>query len=139
PPGSPPRWFTPARDNLLGADLGEDWLDCVNLWIQLEERLGYGSGPLPAVAFRPEEWSRFLAKNAGKARNYDTQPVIKDSAEFGITFLKWWHNMQPKERRSPEDRLLPLPIYDLPDSSWEHLLRAGSSGSIAILMQAMWW
>jgi hypothetical protein len=42
-PSSPPDWAIAAKNDLLGTDLGAEWRECVQGWIELEEALGYGS------------------------------------------------------------------------------------------------
>lgn len=42
PPEEPPVWALLAKDNLLTRDLGVDWIKCVDLWFQIEGKLGYG-------------------------------------------------------------------------------------------------
>lgn len=38
-----PEWTRLAREYLLTRDLGSDWQECVNAWLELEARLGYGN------------------------------------------------------------------------------------------------
>ena len=39
----PPKWVRLAREYLLTCDLGSEWLECINTWLQLEAQLGYGT------------------------------------------------------------------------------------------------
>ncbi|KAF8190104.1 hypothetical protein BJ912DRAFT_833020, partial [Pholiota molesta] len=141
-PNEPPTWTVLAKENLLLRELGKDWVECVDLWFRLEEKLGYGvmtgtRNALPSIGICPEEWGKFIMKTRGSVRNYETQPIIADSAEFGLAFMKWWHAMQPEDRQSAE--AMPSPIYGLPDGAWAPLLKAGPNGLISVLTMAVWW
>ena len=41
-PDEPPTWAILAKENLLTRDLGVNWVECVDLWFQIEAKLGYG-------------------------------------------------------------------------------------------------
>ena len=101
-------------------------------------RLTLLQGALPEVNLRPDEWSKFVQKGRNGARNYANQPTISDSAEYGIAFIKWWHAIQPKERRSTSSPM-PVSIYDMPASSWRPLIRAGPNGFVSLMTLATWW
>jgi hypothetical protein len=84
-PHTPPEWTMLAREHLLTRDLGSEWKECVNAWLELEARLGYGTiagtkvwrsdcfpdycsndciqNALPAVDLRPEEWNKWVNKS----------------------------------------------------------------------------
>ena len=40
---APPEWTRLAREHLVTHDLGSKWQECVNSWLELEARLGYGT------------------------------------------------------------------------------------------------
>jgi len=42
-PQEPPEWTRLAKEYLLTRDLGSEWLECVNAWLELEAQLGYGN------------------------------------------------------------------------------------------------
>ena len=42
-PQAPPEWTRLAKEHLLTRDLGSEWQECVNSWLELEVRLGYGT------------------------------------------------------------------------------------------------
>ena len=95
-------------------------------------------GALPEASLRPDEWTKFVQKGRNGSHNYEAQTTISDSAEYGIAFIKWWHAIQPEERRSASS---PMPIctYELPSSSWRPLLRAGPNGLVSLMTLATWW
>lgn len=55
PPEEPPVWALLAKDNLLTRDLGIDWVECVDLWFQIEGKLGYGV--VSGTKVRPVDFS----------------------------------------------------------------------------------
>ena len=42
-PKAPPEWMALAREHLLTRNLGSEWKGCVDSWLELEARLGYGT------------------------------------------------------------------------------------------------
>lgn len=85
---------------------------------------------------RPEEWSSWTAKG----RNYEEIPIIQGVAEFGITFMKWWHQMQPSFRCSKD--ILPLKIVHDPSKKkvdWSPLKKRGQNGLVVVLFLLAWW
>jgi hypothetical protein len=160
PPSLVPNWAIAAKKYLLGTDLGAEWAGCVQGWLELEETLGYGSvsgskvctymfrfskilidvsqAALPAVASRPEEWSKWVVKTRGGDRPYQDPPTITDAAEFGHAFIKWWNAMQPVFRQAAEG--MPRPLYTPPATdSWASLQRAGPNGLVTVVTLLFWW
>lgn len=161
-PKGHPEWVTLAVDHLLMRDLGSEWQDCVNAWLELELRLGYGAvtgskvchghhfrskpshdgtsqSALPAIDLRPEEWQKWVQKSRNGFRKYDTTPTVSDPAEFGICIMKWWHEMQPAFRKSPHGDK-PLPTYTPPDPAlWDCLRKGGPNGMVSVMTLAVWW
>jgi len=159
-PQTPPEWTTLAREHLLTRDLGSEWKECVNAWLELEARLGYGTiagtkvcrsvrfpdycsndciqNALPAVDLRPEEWNKWVNKSRNGRRKYEATPTISDSAEFGIALTKWWHGMQPDFRKCEQD--MPLSTYTASTPiMWDPLRKAGPNGMVSVLTMAVWW
>ena len=159
-PQAPPEWTRLAREHLVTRDLGPEWQECVNSWLELEARLGYGTmtgtkvcrsdsfldhcsnnciqNALPAVDLRPEEWNKWVNKSWNGQRKYEAAPTISDSAEFGIALTKWWHGMQPDFRKSEHD--MPLSTYTASTPiMWDPLRKAGPNGMVSVLTMAVWW
>ena len=40
-PQAPPEWTGLTREHLVTHDLGSEWQECINLWLELEAQLGY--------------------------------------------------------------------------------------------------
>jgi hypothetical protein len=163
-PNLPPDWAISAKNHLLGSELGAEWRACVQGWIDLENLLGYGAvagarvctlfpaflnsdlidapqAALPAIALRPEEWSKWAAKARGRERSCQDPPNIADSAEFGMAFVKWWNAMQPAFRQSPDG--MPQALYSPPGTdakdAWAQLQRAGPNGFVTVMTLLFWW
>jgi len=159
-PQAPPEWTRLAKEHLVTRDLGSEWQECVNSWLELEARLGYGTmtgtkvcrsysfldhcsnnciqNALPAVDLRPEEWNKWVNKSRNGRRKYEAAPTISDSAEFGIALTKWWHGMQPDFRKSEHD--MPLSTYTASTPiMWDPLRKAGPNGMVSVLTMAVWW
>ena len=96
---------------------------------------------LPAIALRPEEWSKWTAKARGRERPYQDPPKIADPAEFGTAFVKWWNAMQPAFRQSPDG--MPQAFYSPPatdgKNAWAQLQRAGPNGLVTVMVLLFWW
>jgi len=160
PPNTPPEWAVQAKNHLLIRDLSDEWNQCVEVWIDLEGKLGYGcqtgakvmhhcsyvfffihvaryKGPLPAASDRPEEWNKWALKTRHGVRQYQSIPPISDPHEFGIAIVKWWNAMQPELRKSETG--MPKPIYTINAEAWGPLLRSGPNGLVSVLTLVVWW
>ncbi|KAJ3505518.1 hypothetical protein NMY22_g17558 [Coprinellus aureogranulatus] len=135
-------WYTDAINHLQVDDLGEMWKDAVGKWATLEALLGYGrvaKTPLP-VASRPDEWSKWAAKSKNGVRPYDISPKIENPAEFGLTILKWWYNIQPPFRAS--DNGFPSATFTDPTyvgDPWSAIRKSGPNGFVVVMMLMLWW
>jgi hypothetical protein len=90
---------------------------------------------LPAIASRPEEWSKWVVKTHEGERPYQDPPSIADPAEFGLAFIKWWNAMQLAFRQAAEG--MPQALYTTPATdAWE---RAGPNGLVIVVTLLFWW
>lgn len=97
---------------------------------------------MPLSKNRPEEWSKWTSKARHGIRQYHITPPIKDVELFGITFMKWWHQIQPHFRQNGAE-LLPLPnltpTSDGDGSSWVNIRKGGPNGFVVIILLLSWW
>ena len=94
------------------------------------------------TANRPHEWKDWTAKGRKGARPYHLTPTIRDTEEFGLTWINWWHKLQPSFRHN-ETHCMPLPLFAHPHSElmdvWESLRKGGPNGLVAVLLLLSWW
>lgn len=99
---------------------------------------------MPATKERPEEWTKWVAKGRHGMRAYHATPTIHNPQEFGITFVKWWHGMQPSFRKNLD--LFPSPVYSPPETAtsvsidvWSALRKGGPNGLVSVMTLLVWW
>ncbi|TDL14370.1 hypothetical protein BD410DRAFT_690423, partial [Rickenella mellea] len=141
-----PEWLVNALAFIIKQDVkGVVWEAVINMWVELERRLGFpttdASDPASRLdtKHRPAQVSTWIRSG----RPYNKVPPIADPAEYGNSWRKWWKGLQPKWRDAGVDWPLRDGIAGTEGAwtgeKWPGVAKGGKNGFHIVIVTLVWW
>ncbi|KJA13978.1 hypothetical protein HYPSUDRAFT_209087 [Hypholoma sublateritium FD-334 SS-4] len=129
-PAGSPDWVTNALSLLRATDLGPEWGEMIDRWLEFERRSDFqGTGKLTTHS-RPRAVSDWIQR----ARSPKYRPEIKNVAGFANGFSAWWGAMQPSWRMNDSDG-----NASDDDRDWEKIRHPGINGLLSVVAALFFW
>ncbi|KAK7016228.1 hypothetical protein VNI00_018947 [Paramarasmius palmivorus] len=129
--GGRPSWVQQMKDYLASNITGDEWLQCIESWEDMEHEYGFVTTlqSLPTKT-RPDAvlfWTK-------RARKGPTPPDVKQPG-FGAAVTDWWNSMMPSWRtRDGHGRW-----ERTGEGNWGALCCPGLNGLLSVLACLRWW
>ncbi|TDL19765.1 hypothetical protein BD410DRAFT_694689, partial [Rickenella mellea] len=138
-----PEWLKCALKYIIAEKVGaQAWVDLINMWVELERRLGFPSPDSMDLAHRlgkknrPEEVSVWIRNG----RPYNKPPEIFSVTEYADYWQKWWTALQPAWRSDRgEDWPLSRDLKEAIGERWPGVAKGGKNGFHMIIVTLLWW
>jgi len=129
---SKPSWFTSAMGMMENKDLGSSWNQLLKAWAAFEAKSDFKESKKKlSMANRPNAVKAWIQQAWSPAWN----PLISDTAAYGLEFKKWWSALQPGWRKSCSREILFSKVV----GDWEVLHRLGLNGILSVVAGLFFW
>ncbi|KAF9513001.1 hypothetical protein BS47DRAFT_1273544, partial [Hydnum rufescens UP504] len=130
-----PNWLDAQVDQLQNAEFGPQWGALINMWLELEETLGF---PLEGKALSNQNHPKSITDwiQCAQCRREKFKPSINPKV-FGVQWWKWWSTLQPAWRNKSPDGIVLAGQNVVSD--WTCLMLGRKNGILAIMISLQWW